>query len=231
VPQSENLILNALPQNVYAAIERNLKPIVLTFGDVVAEPGEPVQKVYFPNSGVISLRVEMATGEMIETAMVGHDGGVNASAALDGNISLHKSIVQAAGTASAIMPDELKSLCNEFEPLRSALLHHEYVLFAEVQQSAACNASHKIDARLCRWLLRLRDLTGSEDIQLTQEYLAEMLGVRRTSVSVIAENLQKAGLIKYRRGHIRLMEIKRLEQAACECYGRVKRHYRHLLSS
>jgi CRP-like cAMP-binding protein len=113
--------------------------------------------------------------------------------------------------------------------LRSLLIRHEQVLFAQAQQSAACNASHKVEARMCRWLLRIRDLTGSDDLKLTQEFLAQMLGVRRTSVTLVAGTLQKADLIKCKRGNIRLLNVEQLKEATCECYATVKANYERLL--
>jgi hypothetical protein len=227
--QSPNRILNSLPQNIHAAVEPHLKRIELVPGAVVAETDHPVTLVYFPHTGVISLVVEMLVGDMIETAMVGRDGVVNGTSALDGKVALHRGIVQVAGEASVIMPDTLRELANEFEPLRSILIRHEQVLFAQAQQSVGCNASHTVESRMCRWLLRIRDLTGSDDMKLTQEFLAQMLGVRRSSVSLVAGTLQKAGFIKYSRGHIRLLDVTQIEAGACECYQAVKRHYERLL--
>jgi hypothetical protein len=168
---------------------------------------------------------------MIETAMVGRDGVFNAASALDGQVSLNKGIVQLAGVASVMKVDRLREIAREFEPFRSRLIRHEQVLFAQSQQSAACNASHTVEARMCRWLLRMRDLADSEDLILTQEFLAQMLGVQRPTVSIVANTLQKAGLIRYSRGHVRLLDIPALEDGACECYGTVKAHYEHLLSA
>ena len=111
------------------------------------------------------------------------------------------------------------------EPFRSLLIRHEQVLFAQSQQSAACNASHKVEARMCRWLLHMRDLAGNDDLTLTQDFLAQMLSVRRPSVSKVANPLQKAGLIKYSRGNIQVLDAKGLQKRACECYGTVKAHY------
>jgi CRP-like cAMP-binding protein len=204
--------------------------VELKFGDVVAKAGSPIRRVYFPYSGVISLVVELDVGAMIETAMVGRDGVFNAAPALDGKVSLNKGIVQSAGSAGTIEVNRFRKLANEFEPFRSLLIRHDQVLFAQSQQSAACNASHSVEARMCRWLLYMRDLAGSDDLILTQEFLAQMLSVRRPSVSIVASPLQKAGLIKYTRGHMRLLDVKGLQKRACECYGTVKAHYQRLLS-
>ena len=228
--KSPNRLLASLPSGVYSALTPHLKIVELKFGDVVAEAGSAIRQVYFPYSGVISLVVELEIGSMIETAMVGHDGVLNAAPALDGKVSLNKGIVQMAGSAGTIEVSRLRQLANEFEPLRALLIRHEQVLFAQSQQSAACNASHTVEARMCRWLLHMRDFAGSDDLMLTQEFLAQMLGVRRPSVSIVASPLQKAGLIKYSRGRIRVLDVKGLKKEACECYDTVKAHYDRLLS-
>jgi CRP-like cAMP-binding protein len=227
--KSPNRLLASLPADAFSAISPHLKIVELKFGEVVAEPGSPIRQVYFPYSGVISLVVELEVGAMIETAMVGRDGVLNAASALDGKVSLNKGIVQSAGSAGTIEVNRFRRLANEFEPFRSLLMRHEQVLFAQSQQSAACNASHSVEARMCRWLLFMRDLAGNDDLMLTQEFLAQMLSVRRPSVSIVASPLQKAGLIKYSRGRMRLLDVKGLQKRACECYGTVKAHYQRLL--
>ena len=228
--QSPNMLLNTLPAKTFAAIEPHLKTVELVHGEVLGEAGDSITRVYFPHSGVISLVVELSVGDMIETAMVGRDGALNISSALDGKVSLNKAIVQLAGAASTIDVDQLRKIVREFDAFRSLLIRHEQVLFAQSQQSAACNASHSVEARMCRWLLRMRDLAAAADLMLTQEFLAQMLGVRRPSVSLVANTLQKAGLIKYRRGNIRLLDIAGLNDGFCECYGTVKAHYDRMLA-
>ena len=228
--QSPNRILEALPQNIFAAVEPHLRSVKLVFGDVIAETGDPVDNVYFPFTGVVSLVVEMQVGEMIETAMVGRDGGGqrHRCAKWQGVIAQgHRSSCRCGAT---INPDVLRKLAHEFEPLQSLLIRHEQVLLAQAQQSAGCNASHTVETRMCRWLLRMHDLTGSNELNLTQEFLAQMLGVRRPSVSMVAGTLQEAGLIKYSRGHIHLLDLDQLEQSACECYETVKGNYERLLT-
>jgi hypothetical protein len=227
--QSPNRLLNALPQNIFAALQPHLKVVNLKFGEVVAETEREVSTVYFPHTGVISLVVEMQVGDMIETAMVGRDGVANATSSLDGKVALHRGLVQVEGTASVMSPDTLRGIADEFLPFRSLLIRHEQVLLAQAQQSAGCNASHSVEARMCRWLLRIRDLTQSDEMKLTQEYLAQMLGVRRTSVSLVASTLQKAGWIKYRRGNIQITDAEGLKSGACECYEKVRWHYERLI--
>ena len=228
--KSPNSLLASLPADVFSALSPHLKLVELKFGDVLAETGGAVRKVYFPYSGVISLVVELDVGSMIETAMVGRDGVLSAAAALDGKVSLNKGVVQLAGSAGVMEVDQLRRLAKEFEPFREILIRHEQVLFAQSQQSAACNASHTVESRMCRWLLHMRDFAGGDDLLLTQEFLAQMLGVRRTSVTVVASPLRKAGLIDYTRGRIRLRDVEGLKKEACECYATVKAHYQRLLS-
>jgi CRP-like cAMP-binding protein len=227
---SPNRLLASLPADAFSAISPHLKVVELKFGDVLAEPGNSIRQVYFPYSGVISLVVELDVGMMIETAMVGRDGAFNAASALDGKVSLNKGIVQSAGSAGTLEVSRLRRLANELEPFRALLIRHEQVLFAQSQQSAACNASHSVEARMCRWLLYMRDLAGNDDLMLTQEFLAQMLGVRRPSVSLVANTLQKAGLIRYSRGRMRLLDTKGLQKGTCECYRTVKAHYQRMLA-
>jgi CRP-like cAMP-binding protein len=229
VPHSQNRLLASLPADVFAAIQPHLKLVELTLGDVLAEAGGIVKGVYFPHSGIISLVVELRVGEMIETAMIGRNGVLNAASALDGKMSLNKAIVQPAGVASVIDVDGFRDIADHFKALRTLLIRYEQVLFAQSQQSAACNDSHSVEARMCRWLLFMRDLAGGDELTLTQEFLAQMIGVRRPSVSLVANTLQKAGFIKYRRGHIRMLDVAGLQEASCECYGTVKTHYDKLL--
>ena len=227
--RSPNRLLASLPAPIFAAIEPHLKLAEIKVGDVIAETGSAVKHVYFPHSGAISLVVELNVGKMIETAMVGHDGVVNAASALNGKVSLNKAIVQMAGTASVIGVHKIRTITDEFKRFRSVLIHHEQILFAQSQQSAACNASHLVGARMCCWLLRMRDLADSDNLILTQKLLAQMIGVRQASVSLVAHALQKADLIKYKRGHIRILDLLGLKEGSCECYGSVKAHYDRLL--
>jgi CRP-like cAMP-binding protein len=140
--------------------------------------------------------VELASGEMIEAAMIGREGVVGGLAALDSKIAIRRAIVQMVGAASVVGADFVRHLAERSVDFRTTLIKHEQVLLAQSQQSAACNAAHTIEARLSRWLLRCRDSAGSEELSLTQELIAQMLGVRRTSVSIVANTLQQAGLIK-----------------------------------
>lgn len=229
MPTSPNLLLASFPEEIYAALRPHLKRVEYEFGKVLTDTGTTIDKVHFPHSGVISLVVELSVGEMIETAMVGRDGVVNAACALDGKISLNKAIVQMAGAGETISAQRMTDIADQFRDFRARLIRHEQVLFAQAQQSAACNGSHLVEARMCRWLLRLRDLAESDDLFITQEFLAQMLGARRSTVSLVAGTLQTAGLIRYRRGNVRLLDVKLMRETACECYSVVNDHYDRLL--
>lgn len=222
-----NRILASLLPATFEAVKPHLSIVDLKQGAVLAETRGLVERVYFPHSGIISLVVELKEGDMLETAMVGKDGVLGGASALDGKVSLNKAIVQAPGVASVMKVDKLRDIALARDDFRSRLIRHEQVLFASAQQAAACNASHLVEARLCRWLLRMRDLLG-DDLSLTQEFLGQMIGVRRSSVSLVAGTLQSAGLIIYRRGHIRILNVEGVNEAACECYETVKGHYEML---
>jgi len=229
VQNSPNRILAALSDEPFAALRPHLKMVEFEGGAVLAKTGGPISNVYFPHTGIISLVVELRVGAIVETAMVGRDGAVNAVAALDGKVSLNKAIVQMEGIGSVISADHLSKVADDHRELRALLIRHEQVLLAQAQQSAACNASHLVEARMSRWLLRARDLADSDDLKITQEFLAQMLGVRRTSLSAVANAMQKAGHIRYKRGHVRIVDADGLKKAACECYQVVKGHYDRLL--
>jgi len=220
-------LLASVPRLVFSAIKPDLKLVELAHGDVLAETGSPIRRVYFPHSGIISLVVELSVGDTIETATIGRDGVIGASSALDGRISFNKGIVQLGGVASVLSVERLRALTDEHKRFRSILIRHEQVLFAQAQQSAACNASHSAESRMCRWLLRMRDLAGSR-LKLTQQFLGQMMGVQRSTVSLAANTLQQAGLIKYSRGNIEILDVEGLREAACECYATVAAHYQKL---
>jgi CRP-like cAMP-binding protein len=219
---SLNYVLAALGAADFEILRPHLELMRLPLETVLFEPGDTISRVFFPHAGVVSLVVDLASGDMIEAAMIGREGVVGGLAALDGNISIGRAVVQIAGEASVIDVGHVRRLADQSARFRATLIKHEQVLLAQSQQSAACNAAHTLESRLCRWLLRCRDLIGSDDIQLTQEFVAQMLGVRRTSVSIVANTLQQAGYIRYRRGHIRLLNLDGVRESACECYEAVK---------
>jgi CRP-like cAMP-binding protein len=229
--QSSNLLLASLSQGDLILLQPKLKKIHLEQKHILYGTGEAIHAVYFPLNAIVSLVVELSTGELIEAAMVGRDGVTGGAAALDGRISLSRAIVQLSGDAMAIDVASLKAAALQSETLLSILIRHEQTVYAQAQQSAACMATHHVEARLCRWMLRARDLSGTDTLMFTQEFLAEMLGVRRTSVSLVAHTLQQAGMIKYTRGRIEILKLEGLRETACECYETVKSHYAALLGT
>jgi CRP-like cAMP-binding protein len=230
-PHPSNRILACLTSSNAANMLPHLRVIELPQELVLFESGGTVDRVIFPHAGIVSIVVGLTTGEMIEAAMVGREGVVGGVAALDGNISIGRAIVQAAGAGSVLDVNHVRELAEQDGEFRAQLIRYDQFVLAQSQQSVACNAIHKIEERLARWLLRCRDLLDSDDLPLTQEFIAQMLAVRRTSVSIAANNLQKAGLIRYKRGHIRVLNLEGLREAACECYETVSSLSRRLIGT
>jgi len=224
-----NAILASLSESDTAALRPHLKATHLPQKTVLFEAGDQISTVYFPITAVVSLVVVLATGETTEAAMVGKDGAVGMASALDGKVALSRAIVQLGGDAMVCDAATFKSTALQSERLISRVMRHEQTLFAQAQQSTACMANHEVEARLCRWMLRARDLSGSDHLPFTQEFLAEMLGVRRTSVTTVAHTLQEAGMLKYTRGRIELVNLDGLRDSACECYETTKEQYSQVM--
>lgn len=220
-----NTLLESFAEPERHALKRLLTPVELKQHDVLFNAREAVSTVYFPLNSVVSLIVLLSTGESVEFAMVGRDGAVGAAAIVNGKIATCRAIVQIAGSCLHCKAADLKQAVAEHPAIAFQINGHEQALMAQAQQSAACNITHRIENRLARWLLRARDLSGSDKLDLTQEYIANMLGVRRTSVSIVAHTLQQAGMLRYSRGHIELLNIDALKETACECYEAVKLNY------
>jgi CRP-like cAMP-binding protein len=219
---TNNQFLDSLSRGDFELFRPHLREIKLVGSDILFDADGRIERVYFPTAGVISLVVVLADGDMVEAGMIGSDGVAGTPAALDGAISLNRAIVQVPGAGLSIEIAPIRAAVAASRSLRIKLYEHDQIMLAQAQQSAACNVKHDVEARLCRWLLRTRDLVKSKDINLTQEFLGQMLGVRRTSVTLAAQQLQKAGLIKYRRGTIEICDVAGLEEASCECYEAVK---------
>ncbi|OLB75102.1 MAG: hypothetical protein AUI16_12860 [Alphaproteobacteria bacterium 13_2_20CM_2_64_7] len=228
---SSNLLLASLsPENMDALVP-HLRVVQLPRDTVLFEAGDTIKAVYFPHTGIVSLVVDLASGEIVETAMIGRDSLVGGSAAVADDIALDRAVVQVAGMASVVDVGTFRGLAQQSHTFNATLARHRQFILAQAQQSAACNAAHTLETRLSRWLLRCNDLLGNDDIPLTQEFLAEMLGVRRTSVTLAARTLQQAGFIRYRRGHIRVTDLEGLRRSACECYETIKAQGTRLLEN
>jgi CRP-like cAMP-binding protein len=230
MPQRNNFLLKRLEPKLLSRITPHLSVVELHYAQVLAETDRRIDSVYFPHSGVISCIVDLKGGDAIETGMIGKDGAFGAGQALDGRISMNRAIVQAAGVVSVISTDHIVNVADEFPAFKKLLLDYEHFLLSQVQQTAACNAAHNIQARTCKWLLRMHELAGP-DLLLTQELLAQMMGVRRTSVTEVAVELQKQGLITYNRGHIRIDDLGKMQSRACECDEDIRSHYRRIMKT
>jgi CRP-like cAMP-binding protein len=220
----DNQLLARLDEASFSAIAPELITISLDQGKTLNETHSAVRKVYFPHSGMISCVVQLANGAAIESGMIGRDGEYGAQAALEHKLSLNLVMVQVQGQASVMNADKLRYLAVTHPPFMSQLMGYEQFFTAQVQQTCACNAVHQLAQRICKWLLRMHKLVGDE-LPLTHEFLAEMLGVRRTSVTLVASRLQKAGLIAYKRGDIRIVDLSGVRVLACECDGVLNAHY------
>lgn len=217
-----NRLLAALPGDSFALLEPDFKDVVLPQGFVCFDPGDPVNQVYFPHSGMISCLVTTGDGEMVETSSVGREGAVGLQSGFGRRVSFTRALVQIAGKFTVLPAARLENAVSRSPALRDVILRYIETLWAEAQQNAACNAIHDGSARLCRWLLQCADKIGSDQLLLTQEFLAEMLGVRRTTVTLLAQELQKNGIVRYSRGRITILDRPALKAAACECYNAVK---------
>ena len=213
-----NRLLATLPPDLVARLGSDLQLLALAQGSVLFEPGDQIEHVYFPQSGLISLMVISRDGDAIETATIGREGAVGLHRAFGERRSFTRATVQVAGQFSAISTAKFELAVGTSAAAREAITHYTELLWAESQQLAACNAMHDAAARLCRSLLQSADRAGSDHLTLTQESLAIALGVRRTSVTLLAQTLQKKGVIKYSRGVIQILDRSRLEACACECY-------------
>jgi CRP-like cAMP-binding protein len=214
----DNKLLASLPRTDFDALSPHLTAISLAQGDIVYELGAEVDYVYFPHNGMFSLLAVMRDGKAIETATVGREGVIGAMAGLGLYKSLVRVMVQLPLHASKIASTSFRKAVASSEALRDVCIHYNEVMLTQVRITAACNALHQIEERFCRWLLQFADRAASDTVELTQELLAEMLGVRRNSVTEVARKMQDKGIITYTRGVIRILDREALERFSCECY-------------
>jgi CRP-like cAMP-binding protein len=217
-----NRLLAALPRNDFQLLVPHLASVQLAQGMVLHEAGVEVDQVYFPLSGMISMVVVMRDGKAIETATVGREGVVGAMSGLGLHVSQVRAIVQLPMFVSRIASTEMTKAVAASKPIADLCLRYNEVLLAQARITAACNALHQIEARFCRWLLQTRDRAESDTIMLTQEFLSEMLGVRRTSVTEVAIKIQATGAISYSRGVIKVIDLEALKAMSCECYDTLR---------
>jgi CRP-like cAMP-binding protein len=226
---SQNRLLEALPAPDFGLIAPHLAPVDLERGRLLYEPGDRIDMIYFPIDGMISLMTLMENGAAIESATIGREGALGLRAAVAPRKSLSRAIVQTPTRAARIAAGHLHEAWQQSAHIRDLVERHNEALFGHAIQSVACNALHSVEARFCRWLLTCHDRISTNSIALTQEFLADMLGVQRTTVTAIARGLQEKGAIRYRRGVVDIVDRGILEQLACECYGAIQRTYRQLL--
>jgi CRP-like cAMP-binding protein len=231
VPALQNSLLEKLPADDQALIAPHLLQVDLERGRLLYDPGDPIDHVYFPHDGVISLMTLMENGAAIESATIGPEGALGLMAAVAPRLSLSRAIVQTPLRASRISAERMHEAWSKSMKLRHLVDRHTEALYGHAIQSVACNALHSVEARFCRWLLTCHDRISTDTIALTQEFLADMLGVQRTTVTAVARSMQEKGVIRYRRGVVDIIDRQALEAMACECYGVIRRTYSRLLGS
>jgi CRP-like cAMP-binding protein len=225
-----NQLLQTLPDAEFEALRPRLRPFEMVREAVLAESGTTSQHVYLPHSGAISIVVSLSEGQAVEVAMIGRDSVVGALESLGDGISAFDAVVLFPGTASIVDIADFRLIAGQSATFRNLLARNEQAIFAQAQQSAACNAAHSVEARLSRWLLRARDLWDGTTLPMTQELLARLIGVQRNAISIVAHAFQQAGIISYSRGRIEITDSHALQATACECYQTVKTRYEQLLS-
>ena len=218
-----------MPAGVRAALEPDLTLVEMRQGDVVFEPEAAVECAFFPVTGVLSALTLLQDGSAVETATVGREGAVGLSSALTTTRSHGRVIAQTPATVFRVKDAVLRTLAAESAPLRELIVAYADLMLAQAQQSTACNISHDVEERFCRWLLTCDDRVRGARVELTQEFLAMMLGVQRTTVSQVASQIQAAGLIRYNRGRIDILDRPELERRSCECYDAIRRRTRAFL--
>jgi CRP-like cAMP-binding protein len=225
----KNQLLAALPDADFQRWLPKLEWVDLPLGHVVGESGVDLTHAYFPTSAIISLLYVMEDGASAEIAVAGFEGLIGLAVFMGGGSTPSRAVVQSAGEGFRISGKEITEEFNQSAPVMHLLLRYTQALITQMTQTAVCNRHHSVDQQLCRWLLLSLDRLPGNDLRMTQELIANMLGVRREGVTEAALNLQKAGLIRYSRGHIHVLNRPGLERRTCECYGVVKREYDRLL--
>lgn len=221
-PAIPNHVLAAIPREAYKRMVSGLIPCELSYGQILYEPLEPIQFVYFPCDCLVSLLTEVEDGRTLEVGMVGNEGMVGMPMALGIGISSVQALVQGKGTALRMSAARFRTELKRSLPLQRALFRYDHLLMAQISQTAACNRFHDVDQRLARWLLMTSDRLQANKFFLTQDFLAHMLGIRRVGVTKAASTLQRGKLIRYSRGSMEIIDRAGLEAAACVCYRIVK---------
>src|SRR5450631_3540741 len=225
----QNHLLNALPAGDYERLESHLELVPMTLGEVLYESGVQLRYVYFPTTSIVSLLYVMEDGSSAEIAIVGNEGILGISLFMGGETTPSRAVVQSAGHAFRLKAALLKNEFGRFGPTMHLLLRYTQALITQMSQTAVCNRHHSVDQQLCRWLLLSLDRLQTNELAMTQELIANMLGVRREGVTEAAGKLQDAGLIRYQRGRITVLDRPGMEALSCECYQVVKTEFDRLL--
>ena len=226
---AENLLVSALPDSDQRRWHHLLEPVDLQLGQVLSESGRTPSHVYFPTTAIVSLLYVMENGASAEIAVVGHEGVVGIALFMGGESTPSRGVVQSAGECWRLRAAAIKDEFNRSHPVMHLLLRYTQALITQMAQTAVCNRHHSIDQQLCRWLLLSLDRLPGNQLTMTQELIANMLGVRREGVTEAAGKLQRQGVIEYSRGHITVLDRSKLEALSCECYAVVKRESDRLL--
>ena len=226
---NHNHLLAALPQQECRDWMALLEPVDMPLGQVLYEPRVALEYVYFPTTAIVSLLYVMENGASAEIAMVGNEGIVGISLFMGGDSTPSRAVVQSGGKGYRLLAQVMKDEFNRAGPVLQLLLRYTQALITQMSQIAVCNRHHSVDQQLCRWLLQSLDRSQNNELMMTQELIANMLGVRREGVTESAVKLQQAGFIRYARGHISVLNRTGLERRTCECYGVVKKEYERLL--
>jgi CRP-like cAMP-binding protein len=224
-----NRLLDALPSDEYERLLLSLQPVSFSLGEVVYEFGGQLDYVYFPTTAIVSLLYTMENGATAEMGLTGNDGVVGIALFMGGGTMPNRAVVQGAGSAVRMKAKVLQDEFGLGGKFQHVLLRYTQALITQISQTAVCNRLHTVEQQLCRWLLLSHDRVETDELIMTQELIADMLGVRREGVTVAAGHLQDAGAIRYIRGHIRILDRQRLEETVCECYRVVKDEFARLL--
>ena len=226
-----NRLLSTLPPSEFAFLKQHLKTFEFEPTTMLARAGDRVHTCYFPNSGMVSLLCVTEQGRSVEAGFTGYEGMVGLSVLLGNREMPYDALVQAPTTGFAVDASVVLQLFNKRGIFHDNVLRFAYVVLKQMSQTCVCNHFHSIEARLCRWLTVMTERSGNKQIRVTQEFLAHMLGVQRTSIGLIATSLQREGSIRYSRGRVEIIDLDRLRTSACECYRIVSEEYRQLMAA
>ena len=225
---ARNRLLGALSPDDFDRIAPHLRETALEPGSVLHEPDQPIQRICFPSGGLVSLMALLPDGQAIDTVTIGREGAVGLSAAIGSPTARTRALVQLPGRALAIPAARMAEVAERSPSLRGVIVRYGEIVMAQVQQNVVCNTAHPIQARLCRWLLQARDRTGADTLAVTQELLSTVLGVQRTTITLVARVLQTEGILQVRRGRIIIGDAAALEEKACDCYRHGRRLVEHI---